>query len=76
MARFLPSTQRLRLIPALVLMVFSLAGCSNDGSECDICTMDKDCNSPFVCSVFLNEDGSVNSKRCGSGTGASQCRVR
>jgi hypothetical protein len=57
-------------------MVFSLAGCTNNGSECDTCTMDTDCNTGLVCSTFLNSDGTVNSKRCGSGTGASQCRVR
>jgi hypothetical protein len=55
----------------LVLMVLSVAGCSNNGGECDTCSMDTDCNSGFVCSTF--SDGS---KRCGSGTGASQCRVR
>jgi len=77
MARSFPSrtTKRpLRLLPALgvlVLAVFSLAGCSSNGSECDTCTMDTDCNTGFVCSTF--SDGS---KRCGSGTGASQCRVR
>jgi hypothetical protein len=76
MAGFLSRTtaQLLRLIPALgllVLMVFSLAGCSNNGGECDTCSMDTDCNTGFVCSTF--SDGS---KRCGSGTGASQCRVR
>ena len=57
-------------------MVLSLAACSNDGSECDKCTMDSDCNAPLVCATFLNEDRTVNSTRCGSGTGSSQCRVR
>jgi hypothetical protein len=52
-------------------MVLSLAGCSNNGGECDTCSVDTDCSSGFVCSTF--SDGS---KRCGSGTGASQCRVR
>ncbi len=63
----------LRFLPALgllVLMVLSIAGCSN-GGECDTCKLDTDCNSGFVCSTF--DDGS---RRCGSGTGASQCRVR
>ena len=76
MARF---PQPLRLFPALGLLalaIFSLAGCSSNGSECDMCTMDTDCTGGLVCSTFLNDDGTFNSKRCGSGTGASQCRVR
>jgi hypothetical protein len=76
MVRFLSrATARLvRFLPALgllVLMVLSIAGCSSNGGECDTCSLDTDCNSGLVCSTF--SDGS---KRCGSGTGASQCRVR
>lgn len=52
-------------------MAFSLADCSNNGGECDTCSMDVDCNAGLVCSTF--SDGS---KRCGSGVAASQCRVR
>jgi hypothetical protein len=81
MARFHSGTlaRPLRFIPALgllVLLVFSVAGCSSDGGECDMCTEDTDCTGGLVCATFNNEDGTFNSKRCGTGTGGSQCRVR
>jgi hypothetical protein len=59
----------LRLFLPLVLAVPILA-CS-DGDECDTCSQDSDCKAGFVCSTF--NDGS---RRCGTGTGASTCRVR
>ena len=64
-----PSPRLGRLVLALVLAL-PLAGCS-DGDECDTCTTDADCQADFVCSTF--SDGS---QRCGSGVGASSCRVR
>ena len=39
--------------------------------ECDTCSTDEDCEAGFVCSTF--SDGS---QRCGSGLGASTCKVR
>ena len=81
MARFPSRTaaRPLGFLPTLgllVLVVFSLAGCSNNGGECDTCSVDADCTGGLVCSTFNNDDGTFNSKRCGSGTGVSQCRVR
>lgn len=60
---------------ALVLLALPLAGCSG-GEECDKCDSDDDCKSGFVCSNFLDSSGKVVEKRCGSGIGATQCRVR
>jgi hypothetical protein len=54
----------------LVLLAVPLVACSN-GGECETCTSDDDCQTGFVCSTF--SDGS---QRCGSGVGASSCRVR
>jgi hypothetical protein len=53
-----------------VLAAISLWSCSN-GDECKTCNQDSDCKTGFVCSTF--SDGS---KRCGTGTGATSCRVR
>jgi hypothetical protein len=60
-----------RLLYLLLLVLAApLVGCSS-GGECDTCTSDDDCQTGFVCSTF--SDGS---RRCGSGVGASSCRVR
>lgn len=40
------------------------------GKECDLCSVDENCSCPFVCSRF--SDGS---SRCGSGLGATTCRI-
>jgi hypothetical protein len=53
-----------------LLLAVPLAACS-DGDECDTCSSDDDCKAGLVCSEF--SDGS---RRCGSGVGASSCRVR
>jgi len=58
-----------RLLFAL-LLAFPLVACSS-GDECDTCTSDDDCQAGFICTAF--SDGS---QRCGSGVGASSCRVR
>ncbi len=72
--RFVASrpNRRLRLLSLGLLAVATLPllGCSN-GGECDKCTVDADCKSGLVCSTFSDD-----SKRCGSGTGQTQCRVR
>ena len=62
--------KRVRWVLLLVLSALPAIGCSK-GGECDTCSTDSDCKSGFVCSSF--SDGS---KRCGSGLGATTCRVR
>ena len=57
------------------LLVFALAlgtaaSCTK-GNECDTCSTDSDCKKGLFCVTF-NDD----SHRCGSGQGASTCRVR
>jgi hypothetical protein len=66
---------RSRLPLILALVTLPILACTK-GDECDTCSSDADCKSGFVCSSFLNPDGTVNSKRCGTGVGASTCRVR
>jgi hypothetical protein len=72
--RFVPSPSKrpLRLLSLglLAIAVFPVLSCSN-GGECDKCSVDEDCKSGLVCSTFSDD-----SKRCGSGTGQTQCRVR
>ena len=61
---------------ALVLAgAFALPGCS-DGDECDLCESEADCKEGLVCVNFLDEDGNLDSRRCGSGVGATTCRTR
>jgi hypothetical protein len=62
--------RRTRWLALLVLALVPLAGCSK-GGECDTCGSDDDCQGGLVCVTF--NDGS---KRCGSGVGATTCRVR
>lgn len=55
------------------LLALSLVGCHKDstGQECDKCTVDDDCAANgLVCVPF--SDGT---KHCGSGLGATQCRI-
>ena len=54
----------------LLLLALPLVSCDS-GDECETCSSDDDCQAGFVCSTF--SDGS---QRCGSGVGASSCRVR
>jgi hypothetical protein len=54
----------------LVLLVLPWLGCAK-GQECDRCSSDSDCKQGFICNSF--SDGS---KRCGTGVGATTCRVR
>jgi hypothetical protein len=61
---------RLSRFVLVILTCLPLLGCDN-GSECDKCSTDGDCKAGLVCSSF--SDGS---RRCGTGTGASTCRVR
>ena len=57
-------------LACLVLAALALCGCTK-GDECDKCSTDSDCKEGLVCSNF--NDGS---RRCGSGVGATTCRVR
>jgi hypothetical protein len=54
----------------LLLLVLPWLGCTK-GNECDRCSSDTDCKQGFICNSF--SDGS---KRCGTGSGATTCRVR
>jgi hypothetical protein len=59
----------MRGVIALVLSSLACAACGK-GRECDACRDDGDCRAGFVCSTF--SDGV---RRCGSGTGATNCRL-
>jgi len=61
---------RRRALGCLILLVLPWLGCAK-GNECDRCSSDTDCKQGFVCTSF--SDGS---KRCGTGLGATTCRVR
>jgi len=80
MAHFLTSRAKrprtLLLIGLLALGAVPLPGCAEDGGECDRCETDSDCKSGLVCVNFRDENGNPAGQRCGSGTGATQCRVR
>ncbi|HEX6739326.1 MAG TPA: hypothetical protein VF310_13695 [Vicinamibacteria bacterium] len=54
----------------LVLAALPVLACTK-GDECDRCSGDSDCKDGFFCVTFSDE-----SRRCGSGVGASTCRVR
>jgi hypothetical protein len=62
--------KRFRRLLLLSLFVLPLVSCTK-GNECDQCQEDADCKEGFLCTSF--SDGS---KRCGSGLGATTCRVR
>jgi hypothetical protein len=61
---------RTRWLAAAVLALLPLAACGK-GDECDTCGSDEDCDGGLVCVTFDDE-----SRRCGSGVGATTCRVR
>jgi len=63
--------RRARVLPAIVLVAMTLLIACTKGDECDKCNSDADCKEGFFCSEF--DDGS---HRCGSGVGATTCRVR
>jgi hypothetical protein len=61
-------TRRLVAVVFLAGSVLTLGAC---GKECDTCSTDDDCASEgLVCVQFSN-----GSRRCGSGVGATTCRV-
>jgi hypothetical protein len=61
---------------ALVALGLPALGCTNNGGECDRCESNSDCDTELRCVEFRNPDETSAGKRCGSGTGATQCRVR
>lgn len=63
--------RRARVLPAVVLVALTMLIACTKGDECDKCSTDADCKEGFFCSEF--DDGS---HRCGSGVGATTCRVR
>jgi hypothetical protein len=67
MALVTPTRARL-LLALAVLAALPFAGC---GKECDTCENDTDCSSEGLLCVRF-DDGS---RRCGSGDGATTCRV-
>ena len=67
--------RRSRWLLCLVLAALPLAACTK-GNECDTCNNDEDCKGGLVCVNFLDDNGNVEGRRCGSGVGATTCRVR
>jgi len=62
--------RRSTILMILALSALPILGCTK-GDECDRCSTDADCKDNFVCTTFSDQ-----SQRCGTGIGASQCRVR
>ena len=67
--------RRSRWLLCLFLAALPSLACTK-GNECDTCSQDSDCKGGLVCVNFLDENGNVVGKRCGSGVGATTCRVR
>ena len=63
--------RRSRVLPAIVLAALTMLIACTKGDECDKCSTDADCKDGFFCTEF--DDAST---RCGSGVGATTCRVR
>jgi hypothetical protein len=66
---------RLLVLGLVLAALLPLAGCTK-GEECDTCSSDADCKNGLLCVNFLDDNGNVVSQRCGSGVGATTCRVR
>jgi hypothetical protein len=61
-------------LAALILLTVSL-GCTK-GDECDRCDSDDDCREGWICGELTPVDGRDVGKRCVSGVGDTECRVR
>jgi hypothetical protein len=53
----------------------ALSGCTK-GDECDRCDSDDDCREGWICGELTPVNGESVGKRCVSGTGVTECRVR
>lgn len=60
---------------AVFLIVTALSGCTK-GDECDRCDSDDDCREGWICGELTPVNGESVGKRCVSGTGVTECRVR
>ena len=65
--------RHLRIAALLLLTVAN--GCTK-GDECDRCSSDDDCRQGWVCGELTPVDGRDVGKRCVSGVGDTECRVR
>jgi hypothetical protein len=63
-----------RVLAALALAA-ALSGCTK-GDECDRCDSDDDCREGWICGELTPVDGESVGKRCVSGLGETECRVR
>ena len=60
---------------ALLVLAVALSGCTK-GDECDRCDSDDDCREGWICGELTPVDGESVGKRCVSGIGETECRVR
>jgi hypothetical protein len=60
---------------AAVALTLAFSGCTK-GEECDRCDEDDDCREGFVCGELSPVNGESVGKRCVSGIGDTECRVR
>jgi hypothetical protein len=67
------SGRHLRLCGLILLTLAS--GCTK-GDECDRCDSDDDCREGWICGELTPVDGRDVGKRCVSGVGDTECRVR
>jgi hypothetical protein len=66
---------RLRRLLTTFAAVLLLAGCTK-GDECDRCDSDDDCREGWICGELTPVDGESPGRRCVSGRGETECRVR
>jgi hypothetical protein len=66
---------RTGLVMIVALAVAVLSGCTK-ADECNRCSSDDDCIQGLVCGELSLVDGQSLGKRCVSGTGDTECRVR
>jgi hypothetical protein len=62
-------------LTAAVVLGLAVVACTK-GEECDRCDSDDDCREGWVCGELTPVDGKSVGKRCVSGTGDTECRVR
>jgi hypothetical protein len=69
-----PRSRRSRALAALAVVAV-LSGCTK-GDECDRCDSDDDCREGWICGELTPVNGESVGKRCVSGVGETECRVR